>query len=338
MKALLPAALVAIAILPHTSRADKPAQPSSFKVVSANGKFVFVMIVGDGSTQQELITYTEGQPGIAKFSRGRYLKSGLYKNDGSEEPLWTVGWYAYQIHIAGDGVHLIRHGGWPVLDRQGRRDAPVTKEELKQIGYSIYAKDKQIRSYSIGELVDDPKMLRRSVSHFQWLKKSRLVEAKGQFEVETFDRNHIIFDLDTGKVVEKKQMAPTLKDRLVGQNIEPARKWSGLNGDESIEDKITEDPITTQAEFAKVWKSLRGNEVVAKVDFTKEFVRIWTAHRITVTEIGFTFDEVSDEPMNYCSHGPPHIPAGFSYAIGVFRRDLLDVVNGKVVLKESKSK
>ena len=39
-----------------------------------------------------------------------YTQSGLYRNDGSRDPLWTFDWYAYNVDVAADGVHLVRHG------------------------------------------------------------------------------------------------------------------------------------------------------------------------------------------------------------------------------------
>jgi hypothetical protein len=58
---------------------------------------------------------------------------------------------------------------------------------LKQEAFSIFYKGKMVRSYSIGELVDEPKRLPMSVSHFMWLKESRIDDGKGHFELTTLD-------------------------------------------------------------------------------------------------------------------------------------------------------
>jgi hypothetical protein len=61
---------------------DKPAPPSSYKIISSNQKYVFVM--------------------IAPLS---------IENDASNKLLWSVDWYRYGVEIANDGVHLISKGG-----------------------------------------------------------------------------------------------------------------------------------------------------------------------------------------------------------------------------------
>ena len=52
----------------------------------------------------------------------RYEKSGLYQNNGSTTPLWTVDWYAYRVHIVSVGVHMVRPGPWAT----GTRNPAVT--------------------------------------------------------------------------------------------------------------------------------------------------------------------------------------------------------------------
>ena len=49
--------------------------------------------------------------------RERYSKSGMYRNDGTREPLWTVDWWAV-VTVPGDGVHVIRQGPWSSLEQQ----------------------------------------------------------------------------------------------------------------------------------------------------------------------------------------------------------------------------
>jgi hypothetical protein len=62
-----------------------------------------------------------------------------------------------------------------------------------------------ISEYSIGQFVEDPNQLPTSVSHFQWLKKLRIIDEKNQLEIVTHDQRKIVIDLTTAKVVEKKK-------------------------------------------------------------------------------------------------------------------------------------
>src|SRR6188508_1354212 len=93
MRASLPLVLAAVLCLTASARADKIGPPMSYKRVSADKKFVFVMLA----------------PGAEAFDG--YKRSGMYKNDGSTEPLWTVDWYRRSAAITANGAFVIRYGG-----------------------------------------------------------------------------------------------------------------------------------------------------------------------------------------------------------------------------------
>jgi hypothetical protein len=138
--------------------------------------------------------------------RTLYTKSGLYKNDGSKEPLWTVDWYKSPVVVADDGLHLIAFGRWPYFKEAMTK--PPDAEALKREALSFYAKGKLLRTYSIGELVDTPALLPRSVSHFRWLKSSAILDVSRQFEVITQDGNRVLFEMATGKLLNKAPVRP----------------------------------------------------------------------------------------------------------------------------------
>jgi len=189
--------LVVLALISviEPARADKPAPPLSKKITSANGKFVFVLI--SPSAKVDEIFKNEA-------IRAYYAKSGLYKNDGSKEPLWTVDWFRYKVDVAEDGEHVIRHGDWPNRPN-GMKNSIITKEDLKQEGVSFFAKGKLLREYSIGELVDDTSKLSTSVTHFMWRAESRLIDETKTLELRTYDGNRFRFDITTAKILEKKR-------------------------------------------------------------------------------------------------------------------------------------
>ena len=47
--------------------------------------------------------------------RKRYDRSGLYLNDDSVEPRWTVAWYSKGAEFASDGVHLTGADGTTIV-------------------------------------------------------------------------------------------------------------------------------------------------------------------------------------------------------------------------------
>jgi hypothetical protein len=205
MRAILLFVVLALLLPVEVARADKPAPPTTYQKVCSDGRFVFVMHSPD-SLETELGRFNPEFAQKIKAIRTRYPKSGLYKNDNSNELLWTVDWYRSSVAVPSDGIHLVRFGNWPFL-RQARTQPPDAKA-LKQEALSFFARGKLLKSYSIGEVVDQPQDLPRTVSHFRWLKDSRFLDRDQQFEVITYDGNRIRFDLATGKVLEKTRIKP----------------------------------------------------------------------------------------------------------------------------------
>jgi hypothetical protein len=133
--------------------------------------------------------------------RQTYAQSGLYRNDGSSTPLWTVNWYAYDVDVASDGIHLVRHGPWA-----SRAD---------QEAFSFFANGKLVRTYAISELIDLKFLLPHSVSHFQWSEGGQLDDAALRYAVRTKDSNSFVFDITNGSIVQETRHGR-------------AMKWAGL--------------------------------------------------------------------------------------------------------------
>lgn len=121
--------------------------------------------------------------------------------------------------------------------------------------------------------------------------------------------------------------------------VEATAKWLGQVGDKAVAKQgFRKTTIANQDEFEKVWKALRGTEKVPKVDFAKEFVLVVTDDDSKVTDAGFIVAEGKKEVGGFGSgeDGTNLKIEGFTYFIGVFRRDLVDVVDGRVVPKGQK--
>jgi hypothetical protein len=191
------AAVVAMLCSAAESRADKIGSPESYKVVSPNGKYVFVMLT------------TGTIPGDANNPlRATYKQSGLYKNDGSADPLWTVDWYSRAVVLPSDGVHVVRIPGphtYTERLNEDRSKRVMTAADLKKEALAVFAKGKLVREFTIGDFVDDVTRLKKTVTFFQWVKQRKLNDDKGQLEIVTHDGNRAVVDLATGKIVEKKK-------------------------------------------------------------------------------------------------------------------------------------
>lgn len=169
-RAALLSLLILIAASPF-SLADSLAPPRPYVAQSADGRFIFVMSLPRAMTWKNKI----------------YSVSGLYRNDGSTEPLWTVDWYAFEVVVASDGSHVIRLGPW----------ASAYDDEA----FTFFSDGKEIKSYEIDDLVWNPRSLPRSVSHFSWLADSRLDDDAGTWSIRTLNGEYYKFSISTGEIL-----------------------------------------------------------------------------------------------------------------------------------------
>ncbi|CAN0331210.1 unnamed protein product, partial [Phaeothamnion confervicola] len=121
----------------------------------------------------------------------------------TSKPLWTVDWYAHGVDVASDGVHIIRGGPWPYLPSD--RPAP-TDEALATEAVSFFASGRLVRTYSIGELVDRPDRLPRSVSHFLWIREANFDDERLEYTLATHDGNRFVFDARTGAIISRSRV------------------------------------------------------------------------------------------------------------------------------------
>jgi LPXTG-motif cell wall-anchored protein len=206
MKLSLPTLAVACLVLvmaPHAN-ADSVAGPWSYRIVSADGRFVFVMLAPGTSDPR-----WGGDMGKEiRAVREKYKQSGLYRNDGSDIPIWTLDWYSHSIEIASDGVHLIRKHTGPSYDRNDTSPRRYEQEAL-----SFFANGKLLRTYRIDEIVSNPTSLPHSVSHFQWFARDELDDAKLHYKVWTIEGigggpRWVDFDLTSGELVASSPGVP----------------------------------------------------------------------------------------------------------------------------------
>jgi hypothetical protein len=168
---------------------DSESGPLPYATTSSDGTFIFVMLA-PGETQVDGIPLVQSHQ-ISQYLTAKYPKSGLYLNDGSTTPLWTVDWYAFSVLVPSDGVHLIRLGPW------ARR--------LSDEAITFFAKDKVLRSYKIHDLVDIKAPLRQSVSHFEWAESMKVHDETHTLHVATISKERYAFDYASGEIVTSRR-------------------------------------------------------------------------------------------------------------------------------------
>jgi hypothetical protein len=164
-------------------KADSIAAPYSYKKDVSNGKYVLVMLAKDNKE-------------VFSSSNKKYTHSGLYLNDGSVTPLWTMGWYEYEgmLFIAEDGEHAAGLGPWPNLSSSKQID-------LNQLAVTFYNKESLMKEYYISDLIKYKFLLRKSVSHFEWREKTEFDISTGQLTILTKENNKFIFDINSGNKI-----------------------------------------------------------------------------------------------------------------------------------------
>jgi len=160
---------LAIAGLPAQALSLAPLE--SYTVKSPDGTYIFVMLLPAGPGTDEL--------------REKYSVSGLYKNDGSRELVWSVDWYALWAVVASDGKHVV----------VGPLRGPALDEYDGNL-VTFVANGKSIRGYGFEQLLGDS----GSFLADRWFTHSKLDDANRIWEAATVNGRWYEFDLTTGDI------------------------------------------------------------------------------------------------------------------------------------------
>ena len=146
-----------------SAQADAPLPPPAVhRVTSLNGQF---MAISDPATGTSVVKTSSG------------------------ERLWSLpGWFR-SIYISDSGRHLaIEYGGLNLV--------PLDSTNSLEI-LSFWDSGKKVRSVSLGEIVPDRSILKRTVSHYAW-RTSIGVNHRDELVVSRIDGREFRFDMATG--------------------------------------------------------------------------------------------------------------------------------------------
>lgn len=166
-------------------RADSPSSPSDYTVVSGNGQYILVMLADNAKGAYNQRGHTIPEASI----RAKYSQAGLFKNDGSTTPLWTVDWYSFSVELSSDGQHLVQYGPWAWSDN------------YDELALAFHENGKLLTGYSVSDLVANPSDLPHTVSHYFWLKDASFDDARSELLIETHTGEKYVFDVRTGQVI-----------------------------------------------------------------------------------------------------------------------------------------
>lgn len=174
--------LVQLTVLSAQAGADMEVLPRDYTRAVAGGKYTFVMLAPKGS-------HADAR------TRRKYHSSGLYPAK-STKPLWAVDWNCHSegAVVSSDGHHMVAFGGMPGI---GNYDAWAA---------TFYIDGKEVKHYTVKDLVRKPEDLPRSVSHYHWCDNGSLDDKKGILTLGILtgnnysDQRKMDFDIRTGKI------------------------------------------------------------------------------------------------------------------------------------------
>ncbi len=172
--------------------------PNSYQDIVGNDQYVFVMLV-------------ENSESLISSSGEQYPSSGLYRNDGSNNPLWTVDWFAFTVYVSSDGQHIARMGPWPSL--KGKREPDV-----QELAVAFYENGELLKRYIISDLISKPKSLPSSVSHFEWKKDVSFDDTLERLTIITTEENKYVFDIKSGEMVMEAMSTTDSTTENIGES------------------------------------------------------------------------------------------------------------------------
>jgi len=123
----------------------------------------------------------------------------------------TKGWYSFEVLLSSNGSKIARRGTWAGFDNP---------PEIA-VAIAFYSQGLPTTQYKVSDLLRDPTCIQHSISHYQWGGSITWVPGAWpeQIQVQTYDGQNIVFDMDSGKIVERRRITA----RCSGPGTSPGR-------------------------------------------------------------------------------------------------------------------
>lgn len=168
--------------------ADSSASPYSYVAPSEDGR-VFALVVAP------LVK----EPDWHIVLRQPYIALNECQDDGSFKELWRIkDFYSFKVYLSWDAKYLVAIGPWNTGDMPSKQD----------VALSFFREGKLIKVFSTADLIDDPKKVRVSVSHYEWqdFSDEQYPRVEGNlFQIKTTEGRVVAFGMgDEGVTINKK--------------------------------------------------------------------------------------------------------------------------------------
>jgi len=200
-----------------------------------------------GDMEHVFVMFTGGKLGLD----GEYRASGLYRLDGSRDPLWTVDWNANSVFIHSDAESMVQLGSRADAEPPSSEVLHLSKKEMtlnnnpdkwienrvKDLGaISFYISGELIHEYMAGDLVNDySKVESRPCWGLHWMSDYVFEESSNQFRLATVENISYTFSITTGEIVNlEKYDRRQYKKIKRAEQIQKLQKREGRLSDKTM--------------------------------------------------------------------------------------------------------
>ena len=168
----------------------------SWRIASQDGRYLLVMVSPHPVDEDASRQTREAE---VREIRKRYKQSGLYRNDGSSEPLWTIPYHIpdYKVYLAPDGEHLV-----VAMEHWGHTISNIPRGGV----VFFYRKGEALASYRDHELIRCfllKWMAGRLFSRDIDCTEARFDPQALTYTVKTSQSEEVVLDVTTGRIVRR---------------------------------------------------------------------------------------------------------------------------------------
>ena len=187
--------------------------PSTYTAESRDGRFLFVMISPFPVLEDAaFVDYSPlgrepSQVDRTREIRARYSRSGLYRNDGSSTPLWTVDGYSPSVAVSSDGVHF-----------SALNDGDV--KDLSTKALAFYENGEEIRKYNVADLISSSNELIWNFGGYAWLNGFSFDDERNTLSLTLVNGERYRFDIKNGEITRiERNPRELLMALLIGTSL-----------------------------------------------------------------------------------------------------------------------
>lgn len=183
------ALIVCLALSGAQLRAYEPPPYVNVSQSSANGQWLVVVL-----------TQSDRSDAIGQ----KYPQSGVYRNDGSTEPLWTFNWYSPFVWISDDGKTVVRIHASDRLEITSQSDLAQLRRRLANFpAVTFYINGQEGLTWFVGDLFSVSSVnLSPKQPYYGWYRTHSVDDTNNHLSFLTTWDTSAVIDLKSGAILK----------------------------------------------------------------------------------------------------------------------------------------